>query len=53
MRCPSCGDDEVTYLEPGCLSVDGEIMAWRVCLNCDYGINDHTEGVCDCEKSQD
>jgi DNA-directed RNA polymerase subunit M/transcription elongation factor TFIIS len=50
MHCPSCGQDESVYVEPGCLSVDGELLTFKVCRNCDYGINEHTEGECDCEK---
>lgn len=50
MHCPSCGQDEAAYVEPGCLSVEGELMTFRVCANCDYGINEHTEGECGCEK---
>lgn len=26
----------------------GELLTFKVCGNCDYGINEHTEGECDC-----
>lgn len=48
MRCPSCGQDEGVTVEVKCLDEDGEPMRFTVCRNCDYGINEHTEGVCDC-----
>lgn len=47
--CPSCrADDDIHYVEVPCLDVDGESMVFPVCRNCDYGINEHTEGVCSC-----
>lgn len=48
MMCPSCRQDEVEAVEVPCLDEDGEQMVFSVCRNCDYGINDHTEGDCDC-----
>jgi hypothetical protein len=27
----------------------GETLVFAVCKNCDYGINEHTEGECDCK----
>ena len=51
MHCPSCGEDAAAYVEPGCLDEDGEKMRFPVCRNCDYGINEHTEGECSCAKS--
>lgn len=51
MHCPSCIQDEKFYVEVPCLDENGEKMVFPVCQHCDYGINDHTEGECDCEKS--
>jgi len=50
MRCLHCGEYDVVYVEPGCLDEDGDPRRFAVCRNCDYGINEHTEGECDCEK---
>lgn len=51
MRCPSCGEDDVVPIETDCPDPDnpGETLVFAVCGNCDYGINAHTEGECDCE----
>lgn len=43
IQCPSCGEYEMMYVE-AC----GQ--SFRVCGNCDYGINEHTEEVCDCAR---
>jgi hypothetical protein len=51
MRCPSCGEEDIATVEPGCLDEEGERRTFAVCRNCDYGINEHTEGECNCEKS--
>ena len=51
MRCRSCGEDEVEMVRVPCLDEDGEQMLFSVCTNCDFGINQHTEGVCDCEAN--
>jgi len=53
MRCPHCGEYEVVTVDTTCPNPEepGETLAFAVCRNCDYGINEHTEGVCDCEKS--
>lgn len=50
MRCPSCGDYDVitVYTECPDLEEPTEVRAFRVCRNCDYGINEHTEGECNC-----
>lgn len=51
MRCPSCGEDGInfpTIVDVPCLDEDGEQMVFTVCPNCDYGINEHTEGECSC-----
>lgn len=50
--CPHCGEDDTRYVETTCPTPDGEseLMVFAVCGNCDYGINDHTEGQCDCPK---
>lgn len=52
MRCPSCGQDEGVLVETTCPNPDedGEPRMFGVCRNCDYGINEHTEGECGCEK---
>lgn len=50
MHCPSCVQDEAVLVETGCVGEDGELLVFPVCQNCDYGINDHTEGECNCEK---
>ena len=47
-RCPSCGQYESITVEVTCLDEEGEQMRFTVCRNCDYGINEHTEGVCSC-----
>ncbi len=47
-RCPSCGEYEGHPIEVACLDEDGERMTFTVCRNCDYGINEHTEGECGC-----
>jgi len=50
MRCPSCGEDDSVLIETTCPDPDepGEVLCFRVCKNCDYGINEHTEMECDC-----
>lgn len=49
MKCPSCGEyDTVDTLVVKCRDETGERMRFSVCSNCDYGINEHTEEVCDC-----
>jgi DNA-directed RNA polymerase subunit M/transcription elongation factor TFIIS len=48
MHCPSCREDAAAYVTVPCLDSDGEQMVFAVCRNCDYGINEHTEGVCSC-----
>lgn len=47
-RCPRCSEDDSVWIEVKCLDEEGEPMSFTVCWNCDYGINDHTEGECDC-----
>jgi len=51
MQCPSCGQEEMAIVDTGCPDPDefGETLVFAVCKNCDYGINDHTEGECDCK----
>jgi hypothetical protein len=45
-----CGDEENGVLvTPGCRDEDGKLISWKVCRNCDYGINEHTEGECTCD----
>lgn len=46
MKCPCCGEYEIVTVEPGCIDREGDLMRFQVCRNCDYGINDHTEGEC-------
>lgn len=49
MSCRSCGDDSpMALVYTDCLDEDGEPMSFSVCRSCDYGINEHTEGNCDC-----
>lgn len=49
MRCPSCLEDDSVLISPErCVDEEGEQMTFRVCKNCDHGINEHTEGECDC-----
>lgn len=53
--CPSCGGEDITVIETGCADTEfgvhnGESLAFSVCASCDYGINEHTEGLCDCPK---
>lgn len=50
MKCFSCGQDEVEAVTTDCPDPDhpGETRVFGVCKNCDYGINEHTEGECDC-----
>ena len=52
MRCYSCGQDEVSIVYTECPDPDnpGEFLSFLVCKNCDNGINDHTEGECDCPE---
>jgi len=50
MRCYSCGEDEMEVVKTDCIMEDGEFGRFMVCRNCDNGINEHTEGECDCEK---
>jgi DNA-directed RNA polymerase subunit M/transcription elongation factor TFIIS len=47
-RCPSCLQDEASPALLLCRDEDGEQMVVVVCKNCDHGINDHTEGECQC-----
>ena len=53
MHCPSCGQEEMAIVATDCPDPDefGETLVFAVCRNCDNGINEHTEGVCDCAKS--
>lgn len=50
MMCPSCRQDEAVTVETTCLDPNepGDVLRFSVCRNCDYGINDHTEGECGC-----
>jgi hypothetical protein len=50
MNCYSCGVDDPRYVVTGCPDPENapETLTFLVCGNCDYGINEHTEGVCDC-----
>lgn len=48
MTCPSCREDDNMIVETACLDLEGELMTFSVCRNCDYGINEHTEGECGC-----
>lgn len=52
MVCPNCGSEELRKLTTECPNTDdtGETLAFWVCPTCDYGINDHTEGECDCAR---
>lgn len=52
MRCPSCGREEMAIVDTDCPDPDefGETLVFAVCRNCDYGINEHTEGYCSCDK---
>lgn len=51
-RCYSCGEYEAEWVDTPCPDPDepGQTLSFVVCANCDHGINDHTEGECDCEK---
>lgn len=52
MRCPSCGvHGSLAWSVVPCPDPDepGETLEFMVCANCDYGINEHTEGVCTCD----
>lgn len=51
--CPSCRGEDIEYVRPGCLDIGGESLGFAVCASCDYGINEHTEGLCDCPKGED
>ena len=55
MRCPSCGEEDVALVETGCIDPDDltETLSFSVCKNCDYGINEHTEGECDCPQREE
>lgn len=50
MHCPYCVQDESVRVDTGCPNPEepGETLVFYVCQNCDYGINDHTEGECSC-----
>jgi hypothetical protein len=50
MRCSSCGEDEVFSFQTTCPDPEepSEFRTFGVCRNCDYGINEHTEGECNC-----
>ena len=50
MMCPSCRQDEAEVVETTCPDPDepGDVLRFSVCKNCDYGINEHTEGECAC-----
>lgn len=52
MRCPHCGEYDIAIVYTECVDPDnpGEFLSFMVCKNCDNGINDHTEGQCDCPK---
>ena len=54
MSCPSCRSDDIVTVETECPNPEepGEFMAFSVCRNCDYGINEHTEGECNCKEKQ-
>ena len=54
MMCPSCREYEVETIETTCPDPDdpGEVLWFGVCKNCDYGVNDHTEGYCSCESTR-
>ena len=49
MICPHCRQDEMYWTEVPCLDEDGDTLRFRICGNCGYGINEHTEGLCYCE----
>lgn len=53
MRCYSCGEYEVEMIETTCPDPDepGDVLRFGVCKNCDYGINEHTEGECSCAST--
>jgi hypothetical protein len=55
MRCPSCGQDDSVTVETTCPDPDepGDVLRFEVCRNCDYGINEHTEGECSCPRQGD
>lgn len=51
MTCPRCGEDDPRQVVTGCpdpTEPPGMFLTFTVCGNCDHGINDHTEGQCDC-----
>lgn len=50
MRCRQCGSEDIDYVETGCVDPTdpSETLAFIVCASCDYGINAHTEGGCEC-----
>lgn len=54
MYCPSCGQDGRKVITTKCLDENPEgpegQLEFAVCIHCDYGINEHTEGMCDCRK---
>ena len=52
MRCSHCGEYDVAWVETDCADPEqpGETLSFPVCKNCDNGINEHTQGECDCEK---
>lgn len=49
--CPSCRGEEIVTVTTSCRDTDGEPLMFSVCASCDYGINEHTEGLCTCPKS--
>lgn len=53
MMCPSCREDEAEVIETTCPDPDepGDVLRFGVCKNCDYGINEHTEGECSCAST--
>ena len=52
MHCPSCGQDEVVMVDTNCPDPEDPdgTLSFGVCRNCDYGINEHTEGYCSCAE---
>lgn len=54
MYCPSCGQDGRKVVQTRCIEENPEgpegLLEFAVCIHCDYGINEHTEGTCDCPQ---
>lgn len=50
MDCPHCRSGILRSVTLKCRDEHGEPMRVLICGDCDYGINEHTEGECDCEK---